>query len=114
MFTVAIPSIYHKPMYPPVARDPSECPFCHAPGFKAPRCKACGVYGYASEQPPGLQLGRVWRRKGRDYIPDAEADHGSMDDSQEIDLELSLTDLDLIDLEPDNDSGLHYDAEVYN
>lgn len=108
---IALP-IYPAGPLPVPAAIKNTCPFCHSPGFKAPGpCKSCGVTGYPGEQPPGLQLGRVWRRKGRDYLPE---DHDSLEDTPDLDLELSASSLEEIDLEPDNDSGLHYDAEVYN
>lgn len=108
--------IYNKPGPTPVpAATKNTCPYCGAAGYRSPGpCKSCGVTGYPSEQPPGLQLGRVWRLRGRDYLPDAEADHDSLEDTPDLDLELSASSLDLIDLDPDDDSPLHNDEEVYN
>lgn len=112
------------PIYPagptPIpAAIKNTCMFCGAAGYRSPGpCKSCGVTGYPGEQPPGLQLGRVWRRKGRTFEP--EDPDCSLDNDMEAErlgdlaLELSVYDLEEIDLEPDDDSGLHYDADVHN
>lgn len=41
---------------------------------------------------------------------DCSQDDTEADDLGDLSLELSTYDMDLIDLEPDDDSGLHYDA----
>lgn len=61
------------------AADKNLCPFCFAPGFHAPGCKVCGTFGYHDGEPSNFRR-RVWRSKGRDYVPETEGQEIDTDD----------------------------------
>lgn len=108
-------TIYRKPIYQTRAADRNRCPFCDTEDFRAPGpCRKCGVHGYHGA-PPGLQRGRVWRRRGRDFEPvDSEGDEPQEYDGneEELDTELTLSDLEEISIYPDDFSGMNHIAHM--
>lgn len=52
-----------KRLEAPPASNKNTCPYCHAPGYKAPGfCKNCGVSGYPGEEPPLFKRSK-WKRR---------------------------------------------------
>lgn len=103
--------VYHGPQHIAApAAIKNTCPFCGAEGFKAPNpCRKCNTSGYSTGTPPGYR--RTWRRRGRDHF---EPDGEEPGDSLELpDMELSLDDLEEIDLTQDADPYNDPDSDCY-
>lgn len=106
-----IPQLYRKPRtIPPItATSAGCCPYCHAPGYRAPGpCRICAVAGYASETPPGY-------RGLRKRIAEAQNQENLRLDAQfeenlDLDQEEEIGEIDIDDTSESDNEGEAYAA----